>query len=408
VQAKAELIDKIYAIANEAVVTRIEVIQRAERIKAAYVTNSKQVPSEAELLKEAADEIIIERLEHQILLSVNDKRIEDMLADPIKYESQAAGLSQQQFVEKYKPDHLSVSDFALKIRNSFIKNQIHGSIIKYDREPSDAVINEIIQQDKLLNRAAIFSFTEYLFIPLKEDEESLRNTILQAQEFNKRIKQGELPEDVLTELARKDLYEVTTKKVNDSPMEALKPEYIKGFLNFSETDKTIYNELKKGISVIWIRNKKAKVFLDNKYDLYVIKLNNSSKEAINKINNIKKSIKNLDDFKKAAILNSHDTKTAKNGGKLEPIFNKNMPEYLQKEMLIYDAGEITDIIYNDRKGVELYWVENIKQDDLFVKYVRDLAINIYNQKQNEADIRNNRGIIIKSSVVKFFDDEDKS
>ena len=122
-------LDSIVAVAETATITKLELNDKKEILKKAYLQKESELPNDKEITKLALDQLITEKLVIEFAatqaISVSTEQLNNVLNGIAKSNN----LSIEELIDQIENDGTSYSDFRESIRKQLVFDQVKKKII---------------------------------------------------------------------------------------------------------------------------------------------------------------------------------------------------------------------------------------------------------------------------------------
>jgi peptidyl-prolyl cis-trans isomerase SurA len=141
-------LDSIVAVAETATITKLELNDKKEILKKAYLQKESELPNDKEITKLALDQLITEKLVIEFAatqaISVSTEQLNNVLNGIAKSNN----LSIEELIDQIENDGTSYSDFRESIRKQLVFDQVKKRIISANLKISEFEIDNFIELQK--------------------------------------------------------------------------------------------------------------------------------------------------------------------------------------------------------------------------------------------------------------------
>jgi len=141
-------LDSIVAVAETATITKLELNDKKEMLKKAYLQKESELPNDKEITKLALDQLITEKLVIEFAatqaISVSTEQLNNVLNGIAKSNN----LSIEELIDQIENDGTSYSDFRESIRKQLVFDQVKKRIISANLKISEFEIDNFIELQK--------------------------------------------------------------------------------------------------------------------------------------------------------------------------------------------------------------------------------------------------------------------
>ena len=141
-------LDSIVAVAETATITKLELNDKKEMLKKAYLQKESELPNDKEITKLALDQLITEKLVIEFAatqaISVSTEQLNNVLNGIAKSNN----LSIEELIDQIENDGTSYSDFREGIRKQLVFDQVKKRIISANLKISEFEIDNFIELQK--------------------------------------------------------------------------------------------------------------------------------------------------------------------------------------------------------------------------------------------------------------------
>jgi peptidyl-prolyl cis-trans isomerase SurA len=146
--SNANVIDSIYAVVNDEVITRNEVKARVAQIEQRLRAQGAQMPDAADLERQVVEAMIVERSQLQMAKEMGVKVNDTMLDRAIGRIAEGQKLSVQDMRNQMEKEGMKFADFREEIRNEIMLQQLREHEVDSKIQVSDAEVDTYLAAEK--------------------------------------------------------------------------------------------------------------------------------------------------------------------------------------------------------------------------------------------------------------------
>jgi peptidyl-prolyl cis-trans isomerase SurA len=140
----AQELDRIRAIANDDIVTHVELTARVDNVKFQYRANPQVLPAQDVLERQVLDQLILESLQSQIADKMNLAIPQSNIDSAINTIAQRQNLTTEQLQQAVVQQGQTVASFRQQIQRELLLNEVHRRAVARSVYVSDAEIERFI------------------------------------------------------------------------------------------------------------------------------------------------------------------------------------------------------------------------------------------------------------------------
>ncbi len=369
---KAETLDRIIAIVEEDVILDQELNQEVTVIVQKIKANQMPMPPETILRKQVLERLIMQKLQHQLAQRSGAQVSDEMLEAAISNIAKENKMSLQQFKETFKSEGLNYEQFAKKVKNEIILEQLRLREISNRIKVTDREVQHYLETRSGIN-ADVSYHLGHILVALPEGArakeiqtarakadkivnklrsgEDFTQLAMRVSEGNKALTGGDLGWRTIEQMPTVFTDIVPTLKKDEiadpirspSGFHIIKVLDLKGVINLDETH--------------IVTSTKARHILIKTNELM------NDEDARQKLIGLKERIKEGDNFATLARSHSEDTASALKGGDLGWVTSGVLVPAFEQTMSSLAPGEISDPIQTPFGWHIIQVLERKEQDD---------------------------------------------
>jgi peptidyl-prolyl cis-trans isomerase SurA len=369
---KAETLDRIIAIVEKDVVLDRELNQEVAVIAQKIRANQMPMPPETILRKQVLERLIMQKLQHQLAQRSGAQVSDEMLEAAISNIAKENKMSLQQFKQTFKSQRLNYEQFAKKVKNEIILEQLRLREISNRIKVTDREVQHYLETRSGINDDVSYHLG-HILVALPEGArakeiqtarakadrivsklrsgEDFGQLAIRVSEGNKALTGGDLGWRTIEQMPTIFTDIVSTLKKDEiaepirspSGFHIIKILDLKGVINLDE----------------------AHIVTSTKVRHILIKTNEliNDDDARQKLVGLKQRIKDGDNFATLARSHSDDTASALKGGDLGWVTSGVLVPAFEKTMTSLTPGEISDPIQTPFGWHIIQVLERKEQDD---------------------------------------------
>lgn len=339
VYAKAQTLDGVAAVVNNAIITKSELTQQTKLISKQIEQGGNALPDIETLQRQVLDHLILKEIQHQFAHKTGITVTESSLDNAIANIAKQNHMTLTQMREALDQEGIDYDSYRDNVRHQIELNQLHQRDIVSDIHISEQEINQFLQSPNGLGGTMNEYRLGHILVPLSDSPstEELDVAIQKTQEIMAQLREGKdftqvafsesKGEQALSggDLGWRKLPELPTIFEKIVPSLQLKqiPEPIRsnsGFHIIMLMDKRIASQMNETVNKTLVR-----------HILIKTNTNTSGKDAYQRIVELRQKIIQGDDFAQLAKANSADLASAGNGGSLGWVTNDVLvPEFSEQ------------------------------------------------------------------------------
>ncbi|MBU2865058.1 peptidylprolyl isomerase [Reinekea forsetii] len=183
VVAHADTLDRIRAIANDDIVTQLELDARISNVKMQYRTNPNVLPADAILEKQVLDQLVLESLQYQIADRMNLTIPQANIDNAINTIAQRQNATTEQLLAAVKAQGQTIASFRSQISKELLLNEVHRRAVASSVYVSEAEVERFINSQAGQSLQDIEYQLYYRQFPVSE--------LAQAQALTDSLNQGQ-------------------------------------------------------------------------------------------------------------------------------------------------------------------------------------------------------------------------
>lgn len=142
--SQADTLDRIRAVANDDIVTQLELDARMANVKMQYRANPEVLPSDAILEKQVLDQLVLESLQYQMADKMNLTIPQANIDNAISSIAQRQNLTVEQLLQAVIQQGQTIASFRNQISNELLLNEVHRRAVARSIYVSDAEVERFI------------------------------------------------------------------------------------------------------------------------------------------------------------------------------------------------------------------------------------------------------------------------
>ncbi|MFQ3261176.1 peptidylprolyl isomerase [Reinekea sp.] len=140
----AQELDRIRAIANDDIVTQVELTARVDNVKGQYRANPQILPAQEILEKQVLDQLILESLQSQVADKMNLAIPQSNIDSAINTIAQRQNLTTEELQQAVVQQGQTVASFRQQIQRELLLNEVHRRSVARSVYVSEAEIERFI------------------------------------------------------------------------------------------------------------------------------------------------------------------------------------------------------------------------------------------------------------------------
>ena len=388
---QVEELDRIIAVVNKDVITRIELDKRIQLLKKQLKAKKTQLPPESVFRKQVLERLILEQIQLQMAqqrgIRVNDETINGVITD-IARENK---LSLDGFRKVLSKDGVSFAEFRENIKNNIMMDRLKGQIVNKEVTITKQEVDTYLEKtSKDGDQQTEYKLSHILIaIPEAATPKQIEDSKTRAEKILKQLRNG--ADFAKTAIASSDDQQALKGGQMDWLRSAQMPDLFADEIVSMKTgqlSKLIRSP--SGFHIVRLDKKRSS---SNKHIVkqtlvrhILIKPNTvlSDQAAKQKLEKIRQQIAGGADFAKLAKTHSDDKGSALNGGSLGWSSPGKFVPSFEKTMNKLKQGELSEV-FRSQFGWHLMQVMSRRKHDDSDEYNRtQIQKMIHNRKANEA------------------------
>ncbi len=387
---KIEELDRIIAVVNKSVITKVELDKRIQLLKKQLETNKTQLPPESVFRKQVLERLILEQIQLQLAqkqgIRVNDETINRVITNIAKENK----LSLDKFRAVLARDGISFPEFRENIKNNILMDRIKGQIVNKEVSITQQEVNNYLEKaNKSGNQQTEYKLSHILIaIPEAATPQQIETSKQKAEKILGQLNKG--ADFAKTAIANSD----DQQALKGGKMGWLKAAQLPTLftdviaeMKHAQTSQLIRSP--SGFHIIKLDDKRSgtnkRIVKQTLLRHILIKPNTviSDQGAKQKLKKIRKRIIAGEDFAKLAKTHSDDTGSALEGGSLGWSSPGKFVPNFETVMSKLKQGEISKI-FKTQFGWHLMQVMSRRKYDDSDEYNRtQIQKMIHKRKANE-------------------------